>query len=122
MRTKLFTGLGLTVVAAASLTLFATPASGDAKSELAKAVKQGEVLWKQKWGKGKTCAQCHSKGIKKLTEKRLNSYPKYDKFLKKVVTAQQKINQIIKAKAKGEELELGSDDLNALEAFIKTLK
>ncbi len=121
MRTKLFTGLGLIVVTAATLTLFAAPASGDAKSELAKAVKQGEVLWKQKWGKGKTCAQCHTKGANKLTGKRLGSYPKYDKFLKKVVTVQQKLNQMIKSKGKGEELELGSDELNALEAFIKTL-
>ncbi len=121
MRTrKLTTVIGLTIVATLAFTFFLTPASGDAKTELAKAQKKGETLWAQKWGKGKTCAQCHTKGANKLTAKRLNAYPKYDKFIKKVVTAQQKLNQMIKSKGKGEELELGSEDLNALEAYIKT--
>ena len=65
---------------------------------------------------------CHKRGKNKLTAARLNGYPKYDKFLKKVVTGQQKLNQMIRKSAKGEPLELGSADLNALEAYIKSRK
>ena len=122
MRTrKLLAVLGLTFISTAALTLSVAPARGDAKSELAKATKRGKELWAQKFGSGgKACQECHTKGPNKLSGRRLNTYPKYDKFLKKVVTAQQKLNQMIKTKGKGEELELGSDDLNALEAYVKT--
>ena len=42
--------------------------------------------------------------------------------LGKVVSARQKINHMIKSKSGGRKLDLASDDLTALEAFIKTLK
>lgn len=103
-----------------SLLLAPGAASGDAKSELAKVVKQGKALWSKQWKKGaKTCATCHTKGANKLTAKRFNTWPKYGKLLKKVSTGQEKIAQMIK-KHGGGELALGSAELTALEAYIKT--
>jgi cytochrome c len=52
---------------------------------------------------------------------RLKAYPRFDKGLNKVVTGQQKINQMITEKSKGTALDLGSDDMNALEAYIASL-
>ena len=54
------------------------------------------------------------------TSQRLD--PKYDKVMKRVVSARQKINNMIKTKSGGEPLDLDSDDLTALEAYISTLK
>ncbi len=105
--------------------LGAPEASGDATAdkELAAAVKRGGELWKKSWGRGaKACFACHTRGPNKMTGRRLNTYPKYDKFMKKVVSAQQKINQMIRTKSGGKMLDLGSDDMNALMAFMKTLK
>ena len=97
--------------------------AADAREELKKAVEHGAKLYKKRWAEGaKTCVACHAAGRNKLTGKRAGGYPKYDKSMKKVVTLQQKLNQMISSKSKGKELELGSDDLNALEAFVKTLK
>ena len=97
--------------------------AADAKGELKKAVERGAVLYKKRWAAGsKTCVACHAAGRNKLHAKRANEYPKYDKALRKVVTLQQKLNQMIVSKSKGKALTLGSVDLNALEAYIKTLK
>jgi thiosulfate dehydrogenase len=101
------------------------PAQGDPKGDqaLAAAVKRGKELWTKPWSAGsKTCAECHGGGANKMSAVRLKSYPKYDKAADKVVTAQQKLNHMIQEKGKGEALELGSDDMNALEAFVATLK
>lgn len=96
---------------------------GPAEDAQAAAVKAGEALWKKPWGSGsKACAECHTSGPNALKASRLKSYPKFDRALGKVVTAQQKINQMIVDKSRGTALELGSDDLNALEAYISTLR
>ena len=97
--------------------------AADGRAELAKAVERGAKLYKQSWKTGaKSCAACHTRGPNKMAAKRAAAYPKYDKALRKVVTLQQKLNQMIKDKSKGKKLELGSDDLNALEAYINSLK
>ncbi len=123
-RTRLLT-LFLCFVFAATFFSGSTPAEGDAKADeaLAEAVKEGKKLYFKSWRKGgKSCRACHTRGPNKLTGERLKEYPKYDKIFRKVVSAQQKLNQMIKGKSGGEELELGSEELNALEAYISTLK
>ena len=116
----------LIVLPLASVAVLDLPdAHGDAKADkaLEEAVKRGAALWKKSWRKGaKACFACHTRGPNKMTGRRMNTYPKYDKALGKVVSGQQKINNMIKTKSGGKVLELGSDDLNALEAYIKTLK
>ncbi|MFM8980090.1 MAG: hypothetical protein ACKOSS_06475 [Planctomycetia bacterium] len=94
---------------------------GPAEDAQAAAVKAGEALWKKSWG-GKSCAECHTSGPNAMKAARLKAYPKFDRALAKVVSAQQKINQMIVEKSRGTALELGSDALNALEAYISTLR
>lgn len=87
------------------------------------ALAKGKKLFEQSWtAGGKSCAACHSRGRNKLVGSRINAYPKYDRALKKVVTVQQKLNQMIVSKSRGKAMPLGSDDLNALEAYLNTLK
>ena len=101
----------------------ASAVGGPAEDALAAAVKKGEELWKKVWTPGqKACADCHTSGPNARKASRLKSYPKFDKALAKVVTGQQKMNQMIVDKSRGTALELGSDDLNALEAFVSTLR
>ncbi len=107
--------------------MFVVPARGEGKSKgelaLEKAREQGKALYRKSWKPGaKTCVVCHSRGPNKLTGVRVKQYPKYDKVMRKVVTIQQKINQMIKTKSGGKELPLGSPELNALEAYLSTLK
>lgn len=90
--------------------------------ELKKSIERGRELFGQAFAPGqKSCAACHAGGANKITGKRLNAYPLYDKDLKAVVSVQQKLNQMIESKCKGSALPLGSPDLNALEAYMKTL-
>ncbi len=119
-RTFMIAAIAFLLVGGAFL-LAPNEAQGDAKSELAKMVKKGKELWKKQWKAGaKTCAQCHDRGPNKMIAVRLNKWPKYDKFLKKVATGQEKINQMIVKQSKGEALPLGHEDLTALEAYIKS--
>jgi cytochrome c len=114
----------LALVLGGGLLFRPAPASGDAASDaLAAAVKAGEALWNKTYGTGsKSCAECHKTGPNAMKGSRLKSYPKFDKTLNKVVTGQQKINQMLVDKSKGTALELGSDELNALEAYAATLR
>jgi cytochrome c len=90
--------------------------------EMKQAIERGHVLFTQPWAEGaKACSACHAGGRNKLTGARVNEYPKYDRAMKRVVSGQQKINQMIETKSGGVPLELGSDDLNALEAYIKSI-
>lgn len=108
-------------LAAGAFLLHAGEAEGDARSELAEVVKKGQALWNQQWKKGaKSCATCHDRGPNKMTAKRLNDWPKYDKWLKKVATGQEKIAQMIKKMGMGPDVDLGAEELTALEAYIKT--
>ena len=124
MRTRLPVLLSLAAgFAVAGAFLLAPAAHGDAASELAAAVKKGEEIWKKPFVAGqKACAACHTGGANAMKGTRLKTYPKFDNTWRKVISVQQKLNQMIKDKAGGTPLELGSDDLNALEAFISTLK
>ena len=123
-RKTLFALLLALPLAAAAL-LHAHEARGDAAADkaLAEAVKRGRALWTQSWSAGaKGCFACHTQGPNKMTAARAESYPKFDKGLGKVVNVQQKINEMIRTKSMGKMLELGSEDMNALEAFLETLK
>lgn len=113
-------------VLAASLALLA-PARGDdratAQAALTKAIERGQELFGKRWSEGgKPCAECHGPGPNKLRSTRLKAYPKWDKTAGKVITGQQKLNQMIAQMARGTALDLGSDDLNALEAYVSSLR
>jgi cytochrome c len=114
----------LPLLALAAALVAATTAFGDAKGDkaLAQAVAKGKELWSKPFGDGKACVTCHANGPNKMTAMRLHSYPKYNKALDKVVSAQQMMNTMIVGQGKGTALELGSEDLNSLEAYIATLK
>ena len=115
----------LLLLGGGAVVLTGTSATGDAVSDKAEkeAVAKGQLLWRKVWrAGGKPCAACHDRGPNRLTADRLKAYPKYDTTLRKVVTGQQKLNQMIGAKGGGKPLELGSDDLNALEAYVSTLE
>ena len=101
------------------------PAHGDATADkaLEESVARGKALWRKVWKTGaKGCFACHTRGPNKMAARRLRTYPKYDKTMQRVVSARQKINNMIKTKSGGEALDLDSDDLTALEAYIATLK
>ena len=101
------------------------PAQGDATSDraIAAAVRKGQTLFQKTWTQGgKSCAKCHASGRNKMTSARLKSYPKYDKAWRRVITGQQKNNHMIKTKVGGVPLTLGSEDINALEAYICQLR
>ena len=99
------------------------PADDPSVTELAASVKRGDEIFHAAWVKGgKTCATCHAEGLNRLTSDRLKSYPKYDKAWQKVISGQQKLNQMIRDRSAGEMLVLGSPDLTALEAYVSTLR
>ncbi len=94
-----------------------------ARKALMDAVARGRELFQKKWNEGgKSCADCHTQGPNRLRAARLKSYPKYDLDAQKVITGQQKMNEMLREKVKTKPMELGSDDLNALEAFVSTLR
>ncbi len=122
---KTILALLLALPFAAAVFFDAPEARGDAAADkaLAAVVKKGAALWKKTWRRGaKACFSCHTRGPNKMTGRRMDAYPKYDKTLKQVVTVQQKLNQMIKSKSGGKPLDLGHADLTALEAYMKTLK
>lgn len=106
----------------------ARPAQGEPEAvnprlAMQRAIQRGKELWTRSWGpESKACADCHGPGANQMRSSRLKSYPKYDPALLKVVTGQQKLNQMITKNSKGQALELGSDDLNALEAYVASLR
>lgn len=115
--------VGLLVLAGGLAWVIDSADAADAKAELQKAIDRGAELYKKPWKTGaKTCAACHTRGPNKMSGKRADAYPKYDKALRKVVSLQQKLNQMIKSKSKGKPLDLGSEDLTALEAYVNSLK
>ena len=132
LRTLLLAGLLLLsslVVGRAFLSDAGADAAADAKAAakaraaLAASITRGKVLWRQSWRPGaKGCFACHVRGPNKMLGQRLATYPKFDLSMGKVVSARQKINHMIKVKSGGKLLALASDDLTALEAYIKTLR
>jgi len=115
--------LPLLIVSLCGGSALSAPADDPAAAALAAAVKRGDELFHAAWAKGgKACASCHAEGQNRMTADRLKGYPKFDKAWQKVITGQQKMNQMIKERAGGEPLVLGSVDLNALEAYVSTLR
>lgn len=126
-RVRRIVGL-VAAVALAAGWLAVAPARGEgtaeeARAALEKAIAEGKKLYTQSWGEGsKACAECHGPGPNKLRGARLKTYPKWDKTAGKVISGQQKLNQMIEQMAKGQPFGLGSDELNALEAYVSTLR
>ena len=130
LRTVLLSAALLLGTVGAVLLLGASPARGDAAADKAQAEKaqaeavaRGKALWRKVWKKGtKGCFACHTRGPNKMAARRLRAFPKYDKTMKRVVSARQKINNMIQSKSGGEPMDLDSDDLTAIEAYIATLR
>jgi len=94
-----------------------------ARAALKTAIERGQALYAKRWvDGGKPCAECHGPGPNQLRSSRLKAYPKWDKASGKVISGQQKLSQMVKEMCKGEAPALGSDDLNALEAYVSTLR
>ena len=125
MSTRMLLVFALLAASTGGLIALSTEALGDARSRRAEqeAVKRGKELFETPWAEGqKTCKECHGRGPNVLKMGRVKAYPKFDREMGKVVSAQQKLNQMIVDSCGGEALELGSEDLNALEAYVSTLR
>ena len=94
-----------------------------ARKALMASIARGKKLWHGSWGEGtKTCFECHSEGPNRMRMGRVRSYPKYDFGLGKVITIQQKLQQMITEQAKGTAFALGHEDLTAIEAYLNTIR
>ena len=71
-----------------------------------------------------TCKQCHEDADKPedILADRKWTYPAYSRRARRVVTLQQKINEMIKYKARGKELDTGGADIAALAAYVSSLR
>jgi cytochrome c len=85
------------------------------REETDKVIARGEMLWKdrQLGSNGQNCNMCHPSGAATHSE----TYPKYKQQFRRVVTVQEFINWCIVAAMRGDSLEIGSEELTALEAF-----
>jgi len=95
-----------------------------AKEEMDKAIARGKELWNSKELGRKTCKQCHEDPDKPeddLTQVEW-TYPAYSRRARRVVTLQQKINEMIKYKARGKELDAAGADIAALAAYAESLR
>jgi cytochrome c len=97
-----------------------------AKEALDKAVARGAELWKDKklLGLRKSCASCHEDPEKPQLNMmtREFQYPAYSRRKRKVVTLQQKLNEMLKYQSKGKELAADSADLGALGAYLNSIR
>jgi len=95
-----------------------------AKEELAKAIARGKELWESKDIGRKACKQCHEDPDKPedVLADRKWSYPAYSRRARRVVTLQQKINEMIKYKARGKELDTGGADIAAIAAYVSSIR
>jgi cytochrome c len=96
-----------------------------AQAALDKAVQRGKELYESKALGKKTCASCHENPEKPNLDlkTRAFSYPAYSKKKKSIVSMGQKINEMLTARSgAAKEMELGSADLVALEAYVASLK
>ena len=95
-----------------------------AKEELAKAVARGKELFESRSLGRKSCKDCHEDPDKpqdNLAEIAW-SYPAYSRRARRVVTLQQKINEMIKYKARGKELDPAGGDIADLAAYVTSLR
>jgi cytochrome c len=96
-----------------------------AKDALDKAVERGKELFHSKELGKKACASCHENPEKPnlaLTTRSF-SYPAYSKKRKSIVSMGQKINEMLTARTgAAKEMDLGSADIVAIEAYVMSLK
>jgi thiosulfate dehydrogenase len=85
------------------------------KEETDKAIRRGEMLWKdrQLGTNGQNCNMCHPNAAATHPE----TFPKFKQQFRRVVTVQEFINWCIVAAMRGDSLEIGSEELTALEAY-----
>jgi cytochrome c len=95
-----------------------------AQEALDKSVARGKELFRSKDLGKKTCAECHENPDKPQLNlvTRPFGYPAYSVKKRSVVSLGQKINEMLSGKARGKEMDLGSGDLVALEAYVMSLK
>ena len=96
-----------------------------AAAALKKAVDQGNELFRDPslGTKERACAKCHEDPEKEHLglAARANTYPKWDRRERKVISLPQKMNQMIDRMLGGKPLALGSDKLVALEAYLMSI-
>jgi cytochrome c len=95
-----------------------------AQEHLSKSVARGKELFASKALGKKSCAQCHEDPEKPNLNlaTREYSYPAYSVKKKAVLSMGQKINEMLTGRSRGKEMELGSADIVALEAYMMSLK
>ena len=95
-----------------------------AQEALDKSVTRGKELFHSKTLGKKSCSECHENPDKPQFNlvTRQFGYPAYSVKKRSVVSLGQKINEMLSAKSRGKEMELGSADLVALEAYVTSLK
>ena len=95
-----------------------------AAEALDKSVARGKELFHSKSLGKKSCSECHENPDKPQFNlvTRQFGYPAYSVKKRSVVSLGQKINEMLAAKSRGKEMELGSADLVALEAYVTSLK
>ena len=118
-------GVVTTVALTTSAATAETERQKQARESLEKAVKMGKALFGDvEFGtNGKSCTKCHENPEKpnlNLPE-RVGGFPKWERREKKVITIGQKINQMITRNLKGDAMELGSEKLVALEAYLMSI-
>lgn len=132
--TAILTGAALSALLGASLvpaTTTSASAEDDpeelaktAKDELTKAIARGKELFASGDLGRKSCQTCHEDPDKPeddLTGHAF-SYPAYSRRARRVVTLQQKINEMIKYKARGPELEADGADIAAIAAYVESIR
>jgi cytochrome c len=95
-----------------------------AQEELEKAIARGKELFEGRTLGRKSCQECHEDPDKPeddLSETEW-SYPSYSRRARRVVTLQQKINEMIKFKARGKELDANGADIAAIAAYVTSLR
>ena len=95
-----------------------------AQDALGKSIARGKELFHAKSLGKKSCSECHENPDKPQFNlvTRPFGYPAYSVKKRSVVSLGQKINEMLSAKSRGKEMELGSGDLVALEAYVMSLK
>lgn len=95
-----------------------------AKEALEASVARGKELWVSPDLGKKTCASCHEDPEKPDLNMATRewSYPAYSRRKRKVVTLQQKINEMLKFQSRGKEFDLESEDAAALAAYVMSLR
>jgi len=99
-------------------------AAKTAKAALKKAVARGKELFNSKDLGRKTCQQCHEDPDKPEDNLKGHawSFPAYSRRARRVVTLQQKINEMIKYKARGKQLDASGADIAAIAAYVQSLR